>query len=50
MIQLIHIYELINLLRKMVEKTVGEYKFLLIFRPDAFLFFQLQQLGVSNKE
>ncbi len=27
-----------------------EYKFLLIFRPDAFLFFQLQQLGVSNKE
>ena len=34
----------------MEEKTVVEYKFLLIFRPDALLIFQLWQIGVSNKE
>lgn len=43
-------YELINILRKMEEKTVVEYKFLLIFRPDTLLIFQLWQIGVSNKE
>ena len=39
-----------TLLRKMEEKTVVEYKFLLIFRPDTLLIFQLWQIGVSNKE
>jgi len=34
----------------MVEKIVVEYKFLLIFRLDTLLIFQLWQIGVSNKE
>lgn len=39
MIQLIHIYELINILRETVEKAKAKYKFLLTSRPDSFLFF-----------